>query len=244
MSLTRILAHRGADAYRPENTLEAYSLAIQQGADGIELDVHLSKDGQVVIAHDERLERVCDGTGFIKDHTLEELKKFNFNKPFPDQPRCAMPTLAEVYELVKDTPLMVNVEIKTDVMRYPGLPQKILDIERDFDMGGRIHYSSFNHRSLMELRSIDAGTDIGLLYELVIIDPWFYARYVHANAINPAYRAILAYPETVDRCHENGIKVNVWTVDDPGHIDLMLEYGVDSIITNCPDVALARRTKK
>jgi len=180
---TLILAHRGASAYRPENTLEAFQLAIEQGADGFELDVQLTKDGHVVVAHDEWLERVSNGHGLLNDHTLTELKALNFNKPFPDQPVCRIPALEEVYSLVKDTGLTVNVELKTTEILYPEMPEKLIRLEHEYSMQGRVIYSSFNHYSLLALREVDPGAKIGLLYDIGLVDPWqqcdyFTMRYI------------------------------------------------------------------
>ena len=238
---TIIQAHRGASAYRPENTLAAFSLAIEQKADGIELDVHLSKDGEVVVAHDERLERVSNGKGLINDHTLAELKQLDFSKLFPEQGPCRIPTLAEVYALVKPTPLMVNIELKTTELLYPGLCEKLTALAHEYAMEERIIYSSFNHYSLLEIKKHKPEAKTGLLYQLGMVDPWVYANYVKAYAIHPHYYVIAALPETVANCHDNGVKVNVWTVDDPEAIKQMIKCGVDGIITNKPDVAVACR---
>ena len=228
---TKIQAHRGASAYLPENTLEAFTLAAEQGADGIELDVHLTKDGQIVVAHDERLERVSNGTGYINTHTLAELKTLDFGKGFK------IPTLAEVYAFIKETDLTVNVELKTTELLYPELPAKLIKLEQEFSMSERLIYSSFNHYSLAEIKRINPFAKTGLLYAMGLIDPWVYAKYVSADAIHPHYAIIAALPETVIKCHENGIMVNVWTVDDPKIITYMYKCGVDAVITNKPDVA-------
>ena len=253
---TLIQAHRGASAYCPENTLEAFSLAIEMKADGIELDVHLSKDGQIVVAHDERLERVSDGSGYINEHTLAELKSLDFGKPAkekkllpsplasPPRPENAvfrMPTMAEVFALIKPSALTINIELKTTEILYPELPEKLMAMVRDFGMEDRVIYSSFNHYSLQQLLQIDPKAKTGLLYNIGIVDPWVYANYTHAYAIHPHFFIIASLPEAVARCHENGVKVNVWTVDDSKAIKLMLECGVDGIISNRPDVAIASR---
>lgn len=240
---TKIQAHRGASAYCPENTLEAFSLAIAGGADAIELDVHLTKDNEIVVAHDSRLERVSDGNGFINDLTLNELKSLNFNKLFPDSPVCRMPTLAEVFALIQPSALSINIELKTTERLYPQLPEKLVALARDYSMQERIIYSSFNHYSLQQVQQIDPTVKIGLLYELGMVDPWVYANYVHAYAIHPHYFVIAALPETVRRCHENGVMVNVWTVDDPRAITQMLQCGVDGIISNKPDIAVKCRNE-
>jgi glycerophosphoryl diester phosphodiesterase len=241
MKFPNIQAHRGASAYRPENTLESFSLALEQGADGIELDVHLTKDGHIVVAHDERLERVSNGAGLINDHTLAELKTLNFNKLFPSFPACAIPTLDEIYCLLKDTAANVNVELKTTELPYPGLPEKLICKEREYSMSGRVIYSSFNHYSLAEIKRIEPSAQIGLLYAMGMVDPWVYANYVSAYAIHPHYAVIAALPETVLRCHENGVAVNVWTVDDSNALGYMFKCGVDAVITNKPDIAVACR---
>jgi len=240
---TMIFAHRGARTLFPENTLEAFSAAIEQGCDGIELDVHLTKDGRIVVAHDAVLERVSNGSGFINDHTLEELKSFDFSKPIPGSPVCSIPELCEVLSLVKPSALSLNIELKTTERLYPELPKKLIAQVEEYGMKGRVIYSSFNHYSLLQIKKIDPSAKIGLLYELAMVDPWVYAKYVGADAIHPPYGVIAALPETVARCHENGVKVSVWTVDDPQVIKMMLKIGVDGIITNRPDTAVSCRNE-
>jgi len=238
---TKILAHRGASAYRPENTMEAFRLAVEQGADGFELDVHLSKDGHVIVTHDFTLERLSNGRGRVCDHDLADLKKLNFNKNILGWPVCETPTLAEVFALVADTSLIVNVELKTTEVFYPQMPAKLLQQAQEYGMAGRVTYSSFNHYSLMAIKQLNPEAKIELLYDLGLVDPWVYAKHLSATAINPHYLIVKALPDTVVRCRENGVKVNVWTIDDPEDIALMLKLGVDSIITNKPDVALQIR---
>ena len=121
----KIWAHRGASGYAPENTLEAFKLAAEMGADGVELDVQLTKDGEVVVVHDERIDRVSDGSGLVAEYTLEELRQFNFNKMHPEFAEiCRIPTLREVLECLKDTGLTVNVELKTGINFYEGIENK------------------------------------------------------------------------------------------------------------------------
>jgi len=236
-----IQAHRGASDNHPENTLEAFSAAIKQGADGIELDVHLSKDGEIIVAHDAQLERISNGKGYINDHTLEELKSLDIGWFSLDGDTYRIPTLSEVFSLVKPSGLFVNVELKTTERQYPDLPAKLLALAGEYAMGERVIYSSFNHYSLRQIKALDPKARVGLLYELGMVDPWVYAKYVGADAIHPHYFVIAALPETVERCHEHGIEVNVWTVDESNAIKLMLKCAVDGIITNKPDIAVACR---
>lgn len=113
---TKVWAHRGASAYAPENTLEAFQLAVDQKADGVELDVQMTKDGKLVVIHDETIDRTSDGHGRVMDHTLSELKKMKFNRTHPEYADATIPTLAEVYELLKPAGLEINVEIKTGII--------------------------------------------------------------------------------------------------------------------------------
>ena len=154
---TKIWAHRGASGYAPENTLESFELAIEQKADGIELDVQMTKDGELVVIHDETIDRTGNGTGRVQDHTLKELKALNFNKTHPEYASAKIPTLREVYELVKPSGITVNVEMKTGVYFYPGICGKVLELAEEMGMKERIWYSSFNHSTLVALKKLDPG---------------------------------------------------------------------------------------
>ena len=134
---TKVWAHRGASAYAPENTLEAFLLAAEQGADGVELDVQLTKDGEMVVVHDEEIDRVSDGSGFVKDYTLAELKNLNFNKTHLEYQNVKIPTLREVYEALKPTGMTINVELKTGIFWYKDLEKKVLELTKEMEMEDR-----------------------------------------------------------------------------------------------------------
>lgn len=123
---TKVWAHRGASAYAPENTLEAFKLAIEQHADGVELDVQLTKDGKLAVIHDETIDRTCNGTGYVKNFTMAELKQFSCNKTHPEYSSAVIPELKEVLKLLKPTNLTVNIELKTGIYRYKGIEEKVL----------------------------------------------------------------------------------------------------------------------
>ena len=134
MKKTLVWAHRGASAYAPENTLAAFKQAAESGADGIELDVQKTRDGRLVVIHDETVDRVSRATGWVKDFTYEQLKKVNVNQHFPKLGVQAVPTLEEVYELVKPTNMTVNVELKTGVVFYPEIEEQVLDVTKQMGM--------------------------------------------------------------------------------------------------------------
>jgi glycerophosphoryl diester phosphodiesterase len=235
---TKILAHRGASTLAPENTLEAFRLAIEQGADGIELDVHLTKDGEIAVFHDLTLERMTNGTGRICDYTMAELKKLTVGNS------CKIPTLNEVFNLTEShkSPLTVNVELKTTEELYPALPQKLTALQHKLTYT-EIIYSSFNHYSLKALRQLNPDAQIGLLYNLPLADPHIYAQHLQATAIHPPWQIIAALPHIVSDCHTLGIQVNTWTINDPAHIKALLACGVDAIITDVPDAAMPERDR-
>lgn len=241
---TRILAHRGASAYAPENTIPAFEMAFEYGADGIELDVHLSKDGEIVIIHDERLDRTTNAHGFVRDFTLEELRGFDACNGMEGFGGVTIPTLRELYEFIKDTDKTVNVEIKTDIIDYPGIGKKLFELEDEYNMKGRVLYSSFNHYTLFDLLAQRPDTPIGFLYICAMLKPWTYARSMGAKALHPHYITISKTPNMVAECNLMEIATNVWTVDDSAWMERLSGLGVTGIITNKPDLAstvLSRR---
>ena len=234
---TKILGHRGASYTAPENTIEAYKLAIEQGADGVELDVHLSRDGELVVIHDERVDRTTNGQGFVKDMTLAELKALDASNGKRGYENARIPTLEEVYGLFAGTRHIINVEIKTDIMDYPGICQKLLELEDRMGMNGRVIYSSFNHYTINELKRLRPEAKVGLLYLSIIDSPWDYAKRLGAAALHPHFITLSKTPDMAAKCRENGVEINVWTVDDPSWIKRLGEMGVTSVITDRPDLA-------
>lgn len=161
--MSLIYAHRGASGYAPENTLEAFELAAKMGADGVELDVQMTKDGEIVVAHDEGLSRVSNGFGLIHDMTLAQLKKLYFNKTHPEYARATIPTLREVYELLKPTGLRVNTELKNLRPIYDDFEEKCVKIAYETGMTDRVMYSSFNYKSLARIKQLDPSIQVGIL---------------------------------------------------------------------------------
>lgn len=233
---TKVWAHRGASGYAPENTLEAFRKAVEMGADGVELDVQLTKDAQVVVIHDESIDRVSNGSGRVEDYTLEELKKFNFNKTHPEYEWASIPTLEEVLELLKDTALTVNIELKTGVCFYDGIEEKVLKIVKERSMKERIIYSSFNHYSVMKIKELDSGARTGFLDMDGIVDVAGYGKRQGVDALHP-WIYHLQQPGYMDAARKNGLAVHVWTVNSEEDMKRMFELGVDAVITNYPDAA-------
>ncbi len=240
MSQTKIWAHRGASGQAPENTLAAFKLAVTQGADGVELDVQQTADGVVVVAHDEDCRRVTGLPGSIQHLTLQELHQRNFSWYWPEFGWHALPTLEEVFDLLKPGNLSINIELKNNQVLYPGLEEKVLNQIKAQQMQDRVLISSFNHYSLLTVQKLcqemKLSIPCGLLYDNGLVEPWIYARRIGAAAIHPHY-ANLRIPDFVEKSHAAGIAVHVWTVDQPDHQLAAFRLGVDALITNNPGQA-------
>lgn len=238
MAQQEIYAHRGASGYAPENTLEAFQLAVGQGAHGVELDVHLCRDGELVVAHDEKVDRVSDGHGFLWDMTLRELKSLHFNRTHPEYPDARIPTLKEVFDLLRPTGLSINIELKNSVIDYPNLERKVIELAAGSFPFDRLIFSSFNHYSMLRVKELDPSLTCGLLYDATLVRPWAYAVALGMDALHPMFTEVLVPGGTVPLAHQAGIRVHTWTVNEEAHIRQVLAEGADILITNYPDRAL------
>ena len=213
----QIYAHRGASGAAPENTLEAFDLAARMGAQGVELDVHLTRDGELVVTHDETVERVSDGQGWVKDLTLKELKALHFNR----------------------TKLGINIELKNSCVNYPDLEKRVIELAaREFNLE-RVIFSSFNHYSMLKVKQMDPGLICGLLYDATLVRPWAYANALGMDALHPMYTELLIPGGECAAAHQAGVRVHTWTVNEEEDIRNVLLEGADIVITNYPDRALA-----
>ena len=186
--MTKNFAHRGFSGKYPENTLLAFSKAIEEGVDGIENDVHLTKDGVLVVMHDELVDRTTNGKGYIKDKTYEELAQLDASYIFKEHGPQKVPTLREYLELVKDTDIITNIELKTGVFEYTGIEQKVYDMLREFDMVDRIIISSFNHYSVLRMKAIDPAIKCGMLEESWLINAGAYVASTGVECFHPFFK--------------------------------------------------------
>lgn len=238
--MTKIFAHRGASAYAPENTVEAFALAMEQGADGIELDVQMTKDDQVVVIHDETIDRVSDGTGAVRDYTLEELKKFHFSNHMENYENAVIPTLKEVLDLIKSSNMLLNIELKTGIYWYPNLEEKTMELVKEAGMEDRVIYSSFNHYSIKKILELNPHAECAFLYSDVILNVDKYAKNAGVCGLHPAvYHLKMA--EFLKEYQESGLKVRVWTVNKKEDMEKFIKADLEAVITNYPDKALEIR---
>lgn len=235
-----VIAHRGASAYYPENTISSFAGAIQLEADMVELDVQLTADGEVVVFHDRKINRCTNGKGRISYHTLRELKELDaggwFSREFTGE---QIPTLAEALDVCKNK-IAVNIEIKTEAVTdriSGGVEEKCLNIVEAAAMRRHVVFSSFDPRALYHLKQIDSGISTAVLYEKKSYGsklPSDIVKLMDAGAFNCSGRE-LSKKMLADLQSQN-IPVNVYTINDEKNMKRLLAIGVSGIFTNRPDV--------
>ena len=228
-------AHRGASAYYPENTMLSFEKAIEMGCTGIETDVQLTKDGVLVLIHDELVDRTTDGEGFVKDYPYNDLNKLDAGcwkgKEFTG---VKIPTVEELLLLTKDKNIIINFEIKNGIVMYEGIEQKLIDLIHKHKMESKVTFSSFNHYSMAKCRKLTKEISTGLLYMEGLYKPYNYAKTVGANAIHPHFNAL--NEEVIKKTQKHKVKINVFTINDKKQMKFFLDMKVDGIITNYPDI--------
>ena len=233
----KIFAQRGLSSIYPENTLIAFEKALEYEIDGIETDVQLTKDGELVIIHDETLDRTTNGPGFVKDYPLKELKELNANNKMVGVYR--IPTLDELLNLLKDYDITINLELKTSVFEYPGIEQKVYDAIKKYNLEKRIIISSFNHYTLLRFKEIDPTIRLGVLTADRLLDAEEYVKKNGFDCFHPMF--MYCNKKNVEKAHSLGLEVNVWTVDLKIAYDYIKPTGVDTIMTNCCNLFTSKK---
>ena len=231
------IAHRGFSGKYPENTLLAFRKAIEAGADGAELDVHLTKDNVVVVIHDERIDRTTDGEGFVADYTYDELSQFDASATFKGVYGFnKIPTLREYFELVKPVEgFITNIELKTGYNEYPGIEKAVLELIEEFGLEERIIISSFNHYSIHRFKALAPQILCGYLTGDWIYNFGEYADKRAVECVHPHF--ITLNQASVSEIKSHNIRINTWTVNDEKEVERLYKLGVDAVITNYPDMA-------
>ena len=222
------LGHRGYSAKYPENTMEAFVKAYDIGFDGIETDVQMSKDGELVLIHDEKINRTSNGKGFVRDYTLKELKQFNF--AYNEKGLYSIPTLKELLTFIKGKEFLVNLEIKTDKIQYPDIEKKVVDMVKQLDVNQQVFYSSFCLESVIKLKQIDPKAYVGYLTENQYNSKRKLLKQYHITAFHPKYSYLNQI--RVQDLKKDQIKIAVWTVPNLKEYERLKELGVDIIISN------------
>jgi glycerophosphoryl diester phosphodiesterase len=222
----------------------SFKKAYEVGCDGIELDVHLSKDGQLVVIHDEMLDRTTNVKGFVRDYTLAELKKVHAGSVFGDTYGfVGIPSFEEYCQWVCELPIFTNVEIKTNLYYYSGIEEKLITMVRDFHLEKKVIFSSFNHPTVIRAKQIAPEIECGLLVgKAGMGNIGYYAQTFGMEYYHPDFNSLTE--DTVQDCKEHGIGLNVWTIDDMKSLDQVTRWEVNAVITDFPDIVAAWAKQK
>ena len=238
MKRPMLLAHRGFSGDYPENSPLAFQMAVEKTAvDGFESDVHISKDGKLVVFHDATLERTSNGSGYIKDHTYEELLQLDIGAwKSPEFAGQHIWTFDQLLDFCQETKMLLNLELKNYEVFYEGLEQRVIDEICQRKMQDQVFVSSFNHISMQQFRELCPDIETGLLYDKPFLNMEAYLQHSNACNMHPRYMLLQYQPELMDLYHGRGMKVHTWTVNDEENMQDMIARGVDGIISNHPDV--------
>src|SRR5437870_6875603 len=217
------IAHRGARAYEPENTLKSFRKAMEMGANAIEFDVRQTKDQHLVIMHDEKVERTTNGFGLVRDMILKEV-----NHLVAGGHDEKVPTVDMALDFVGRKVAKILIELKEI-----GFEKKVLDLIQQKELEEFVIITSFLEDALKETRTLNSNIETGLIY-VKHKNPIEKARELEANYLLPLYR--LTHTENVQRAHKKNLKVLVWTINDLTEMKTFIEKGVDGIATDRPDL--------
>ncbi|MCS0790023.1 glycerophosphodiester phosphodiesterase [Cytobacillus firmus] len=232
----KVFAHRGVSGHFPENTMAAFQAALEAGADGIELDVQMAKDGKLVIIHDETVDRTTGGTGYIKDMTFEEILRLdagswfgnvNIGETIPDLEQLLQWAVREGNEL------LINIEMKNDLIEYPGMEEKVIDLILKYKLEQRVIISSFNAESLKRVRDLHAALQTGYLIEGIPENTLEMAKKIGANSIH--CEEGFALSEFGRKAKDAGFLLRVYTVNDESRSRFLNNAGVEVIMTDFPE---------
>lgn len=247
--MSLILGHRGASAYAPDNTRSAFELAVKMGADGVETDIHLTKDGVPVIQHNYTIDKNSNGSGWVEELTLEELSKLDFGSWFSDEFKGEkILTLDECLEFADKNMRIINLELKRATVKRSAIVEATLELVKKYKMQDRVLISSFDHRLVQKAQNMCPDVLTGALYDEAEVEQNNIAEiledapaYVEKLGFDFAHPHIdyLLEEGLMQRYHEKGIGVAVWTVDKPYIAKQCFKQGVKCIITNKPDIITA-----
>jgi len=242
---TEIFAHRGFSGYYPENTLLSFKRAIDEGVDGIELDVQMTKDKELVVIHDEQLGRTFQGNGFIQDHTLSELKEKKLSPIFQsyldyerEWEKEKIPTLIEVLELLKETDVILNIELKTIKIPYEGMVEKVMKEVESCHLQEKVIYSSFHYPTLYEVQQYSNKNNTAWLVPFDIPRVNEYVESLNVDGLHLSKDIALAKPKISCDYAER-----LWTINSQSEMVQAISQGYTSIMTDYPDMALKIREK-
>lgn len=233
-----IFAHRGSSGTHPENTLAAFKEAARLPIYGVELDVHLTKDGEIVVIHDETIDRTSNGSGLVKNMTLKELKSYDygswFSKAFKGE---TIPTLEEVFQVYLNANHMINIELKSDVYAYEGLEEKVVALIHQYGFEERVIISSFNHEAIRKIKQLQPELVTAALFMKTFVEPLDYMQGIPADGLHLYLPS--ANRDFVAELIEQNVPVRVFTVNKLNDLEALKAIGVQAVFTDYPEKMLS-----
>ncbi len=231
---TRIIAHRGFSSLFPENTMLAFREALANGATGLECDVQLTADGEIIIFHDEEVYRITGNRGLVKDFSWNEISRMDAGRHKGEKFRGeGIPRLQDLLELIKNRDIILNIELKNGIIPYPNLEKKAIEMVEKFSLAHQVIISSFNHPSLLTVKEHNPNIKTSLLFFARMYKPWKYTSEVKVDGIHPFWMGVDG--ALLKGAQKNGLFVNPFTVNNLDDMYSLLKAGVDGIITDYPD---------
>jgi len=234
------ISHRGGRHWAPENTLVAFKMSLDIGVQGLELDVQRCASGELVVIHDELVNRTTNGVGLVQDITYDELKRLDagsfWHEEYEDAGKVnfkgeQIPLLKDVLDLV-DGKAFVNVELKNTPIEYPGIEDDLVDLLSDYGHRDKIIVSSFDHKLMYSLKEKNAGLKIALLADALFVNVVELAKQIGAEFWHPCFGSLRK--EAVEEAHAAGLTVNAWTVNTAREWTMAIDWGIDGVITDAP----------
>lgn len=233
----KIYAHRGSSGSHPENTVSAFREAARLPIYGVEFDVHLTKDGELVVIHDETINRTSDGCGFVKDMTLFELRTFDFGSWFSSEFQGEIiPTLQDVLDIFSETSHHLNIELKSDIFPYEGMVKKVVELVSVMELDNRVVISSFDHGAIQAAKKIAPQIETAALFMEILVEPLDYLHSIPADALHITLPSALR--PFAKKAIDNGVAIRVFTVNDHQYADALMQVGVTAIFTDYPEMMM------
>lgn len=231
--MIRNIAHRGYSKEYPENTMLAFKKAIEVGCDAIELDVHQSKDGHMMIFHDEELIRTTQITGSIRDFTAQELRNMDASILFKGiHENNSIPTLEEYFEFIRGQNITTVIELKNNVFAYPDMEERIIEMIKHYELDQNVILCSFSRNSILKCHQIEPEIETALITDRWLKRGGSIAKSLGATYIHP--RHLFLQPWVLREMKKTGIFIQPWTVDSRWRMKSLIRSGVHGIITNDP----------
>ncbi len=232
---TLVIGHRGAAGLAPENTLAAIQVAVELGVDAVEFDVHRSNDGELMVIHDEEVERTTDGRGFVTNLTLEELQALDagswFSDEFAGEP---IPSVRDVFDFVRDLDVLLFIELKSPAL-YSGIEAELVTLIEEYGYEDRVSILSFDHESLALVREIAPDLTLSGLWSRSLPS----SDGAGFDVVNARFTLFRGTPQAIENYHGQELQVMVWTVNEISDMEWLIARGIDGITTDYPDRLLS-----